>query len=265
MSERAAVLLAGIWPADRMALRMSAGSQSMPPKLAERAETHWQHARRRNPRLYDGPLVSLQNFTEHNGTLVLNCAVSRYRDLLLANTLRQEGEHELADYLPRALGISAVLQTADARLVLMHRSEQVGEYPNMIDVLGGHIDPHEHIDAQGATDPFVAIRTELVEETGLPERAFVRSVCLGLVENRLCRKPELVFFVEAAVSFAELQQAAATARDRFEFTGLFAIPASAAGVSEFLQNRAQDCTPSCEGCLRVYGEGAAADRLPVTG
>ncbi len=257
MSERSAILLAGVWPASSLHFNLDSGEMSLPDHLARRVAQHWQGARTRNPRLFDGPLVSLTGFAAGTNFLHLDCAVCGYRDLLFANALRENKEHELADQMPRALGISALLQTADEQLVLMHRSHDVGEYPGMIDVPGGHIDPYD-LNEQGRADPFHAMRAELLEELGLDAPRLGELLCYGLVENRLCRKPELVFHAHTALTFAQVQTAAQSARDRFEFTRLASVPASPAAITEFLQQRGMECTPSCEGCLRLFLEVAAA-------
>jgi hypothetical protein len=121
--------------------------------------------------------------------------------------------------LARALGVSVVLKTSDNRMVFIHRSHSVGEYPNHYDVVGGHIEAPVY----QPQDIFAAIKTEIREELNLSIWDSQLEL-LGLAEVCRTGKPELIFFASVAVTESDIRQLATSAVDADEYQGLFFLP-----------------------------------------
>lgn len=202
--------------------------------------------------MFNGALISLLDWSSAK-KLQLSLAVTCYRDQLFSNlnaaAWRKIGRK---DYFARALGISAILQTADAQVVLMKRSALVGEYPGLYDVLGGHIDFPGRAENISAEFIFNAIKGEICEETGLVNDEVQIHACLGLLENCEIEKPELLFFASTNLPASVIHTRSATARENFEFENLFFIAAEPRKFTDYWQRNRQQFTPSADGCLEIF-------------
>jgi ADP-ribose pyrophosphatase YjhB (NUDIX family) len=200
---------------------------------------------------FNGRIIRLDNWSLSSEELVLYLSPTDYQSLLYSNAHVEEivdqwGEEALA----QALGISAVVVSADDRVVLMRRSDKVGEYPGCFDVFGGHIDLPEPAEKP---DPFVSMAKELDEELALAAGTYSLH-CFGLLKARKTRKPELLFIAQCAEESEGLLQAAARARDRFEYTGLLSIVAEADAIREFLYRNGSQVSPSAFGALEMFAD-----------
>lgn len=246
------IYLSGEWPASQVEHKWGAEQTPWPAQLQHASAQHWQRATAKNPRLFNGRLASLRQFETPGGRLILHLNETCYRDQLFSNTQAKSWLEAGRDELPaRGLGISALVETSDNQLVLIFRSAEVAEYPNAWDVLGGHIDPGEHLGAGGMPDVFVAMAEELQSELGLVDEP-EELVCIGLLENAAIAKPELVFRTRLGLTVADVEKLALQANERFEYTRLHTIPATAAGVTQFMMMEDARCTPSASGCLFLY-------------
>jgi hypothetical protein len=246
--------LSGNWPRSRVQINYQPTEYIFPDKLARLALAFWEsELAKTNRHLFNGALCRLENFSQNNCTLQLSLARTCYRDLLFSNANTDELLLALGESGPvRALGISAVIETADGLLPLIRRSEHVGEGPGGLDVIGGHVHPDEHA-RDGVPDVFFAIADEIHAELGIPFSLLDSFTCCGLLENWLQRKPELAFFVPLPVTMREIQQLASSAREAEEFSELFAVRAAPASLQRFIAENAARITPSAYGCLQIYG------------
>jgi len=128
----------------------------LPSDLQNSINEHWQKSvvEAGKTNLFNGQLCSLLDWQQNASGLKLALGLTDYKSLLYSNSLYEKNEME--PFNPRALGISVVLISSDAQIILMRRSELVGEFPSCLDVWGGHIDPTEHRN-ETQPDPVVGI------------------------------------------------------------------------------------------------------------
>ena len=248
------VLVRGIFPAHNLEVRWREGEPDFPTEHRQAVLSYWDRllASRPQANLYDGPLCRLEEFRVVDDVLVLTLGRTRYRDLLYSNAHAQVlAAADRADLLSRALGVSAVVKTADKQIVLLQRSQHVGEAPGMLDVVGGHIQPEAESPGT-APDPLAAIVAEVVEELNVPPGSLGPWLCLGLIETTETRKPEMIFSVGLADSFSVVAECSRWACDHFEFDGLLAVQEGELGG--FLQSHADRMSPSALGALHLYDE-----------
>ncbi len=246
--------LSGNWPRPRIHVNYQSLEYAFPGEFARQSLAFWElELAKANRHLFNGALCRLENFSQNDGALQFSLSRTCYRDLLFSNANADELLRALGESGPvRALGISAVIETADGFLPLIRRSEHVGEGPGGLDVIGGHAHPDEHA-RDGVPDVFVAIADEINAELGIPLHLLDNLICCGLGENWRHRKPELAFFLALPLTMKEVQQLAPSAGEADEFTELFAVCAEKASLQRFIAENASRITPSAYGCLQIYG------------
>ncbi|NIA28429.1 MAG: hypothetical protein GWP06_00780 [Actinobacteria bacterium] len=239
------VLEKSLFSKDKVRIKWNTNFKPLPQTLAGEINDFWARQQHR-PHLFNGQLARLDSWTVNDGHLLLHLRRSDYRTLLYSNAHIKKTESEWgADYFPRALGISAVLVTADAQIVLIRRSKDVGEFSNCFDVFGGHIDA-----PSGSNAPCVykSMEKELAEEAGLAASDF-ELLLIGLIEAVPNRKPELVFCAHCKLNLPKILEKASNAKDQFEYSEIFALNQSQ--LEDFMQKNKSSFSPSAFGCLVI--------------
>ena len=203
--------------------------------------------------IFNGSLARLDEWRLEGRDLILQLRPSDYMTLLHSNAHADEIVQEWGTpFLANVLGISVVFVSSDAELMLMKRSEAVGEYPGCLDVFGGHVDVPE----QGEIpDVFAAMAQEIQEEMGVPPSEYEMEL-IGLIQQARIQKPELVFFARSRWSTSAVRSAAAGAVDRNEFVKVRTLPASDGHLERCLTAHAHEMSPSAYGslvCAFKYG------------
>jgi len=240
-------LVTGHFSAPEVQVSWKNGAEARPPQLQRAVDAAWKGLQP-NPH-FNGRIARLEAWAVERGTLELQLRPTDYKTLLYSNghveeIVAQWGEEALA----KALGISAVVLSADGLLILMQRSELVGEYPGCFDVFGGHIEAPAR---SGRPDPFASMERELAEELALAAEDYVLR-CIGLLLARQTRKPELIFRAHSRLHSDRLLQAAVEAQDRYEYTRLLTLPAEAVEIAEFLRQHKSRVSPSAYGALDLF-------------
>lgn len=249
------ILCAGQWTFERVAAHDSAQEFVLPPPHDELALVHWQAAAADGGRhLFNGPLFRLEHCRAAPERLTLHLGRTCYRDQFYANdhteTLLQNfGE----DALPRGLGVSALVITAENDLLLIRRGPHLGEEPGKLDVPGGHAHPGQH-DGAGGPDLFRAIRDELQAELDLTAAEIMTNVCCGLVVNLKTHKPDLVFLTHVRKTSREIEAGRAAAVEAEEVAELLAAPNTASALAQFAQRHDHELTPSALACLQLLAK-----------
>lgn len=219
----------------------------LPPELAAAIDMEW--SSRAQEGYFNGALARLQRWLGDEQQLTLWLQPSDYKTLLYSNRHVAQIKARWGEgLLSRALGISAVVACADGQLVLMKRSQRVGEFPGAFDVFGGHIDMPQ--DGR-SPDLFAAIGQELEEEAHL-FRTEYEIYCIGLLQTCAAFKPELVFAVKYFSDSARLLSCSQTAKDRREYDQLFTLPCQETAIALFLTEQGENISPSAFGCLQIY-------------
>jgi len=215
-------------------------------------DAHWQRllAARPGAALYDGRLCRLVAFRVDGDILTLTLGWTRYRDLLYSNEhasdLIAAGKQES---LSRALGVSAVVRTADRSVVLLQRSQAVGEAPGLLDVVGGHMELRRG-GVSASLDPFRSVAEEVTEELNVPCERLRDWCCLGLIETVATLKPELVFAVTFEGTSANISESCTRARDRFEFEDIRFVAEDR--LQSFVLHHQDQISPSAVGALQLF-------------
>lgn len=257
-SERppAELLLACSIGEEQLEVHWDPGPLRYPPEMESEAEIVWRSAcsaASNDTLLFDGPLCALQSYTFENGRLAVSLTQTSYRYVLFAQYRAEEIVRRWgAEYLPRVLGVSAVVVTTDGALPLMVRSDKVGEFPGYRDVFGGHIEPKAD-ERGGKPDPFLAIRHELEEELKLRAQHISCLRCIGLIKSLCNQKPELVFVCHLTQDYRTLLRSATREPRCSEMETIVRVNDDAGSFVKFLESWGSTLTPSAYGCLWLYG------------
>jgi len=245
--------LSGRWSPAQINIDYQPTEYKFPNSFSRRAESFWREILQEGQqRIFNGALCRLEKFGTDNGNLQLSFSRTCYRDLLFSNANTAELIATLGENGPvRALGISAVIETADGFLPIIRRSAHVGEGAGALDIIGGHIHPDEHFH-NGVPEVFVAIKDEIHAELGVPLDLLGDCICIGLTESFRQRKPELVFFVRLPLTMPEVRQLAQHAPEGDEYSELLAIRAGQAAVEKFIAEDGDNLAPAARGCLQLY-------------
>ena len=218
-----------------------------PPDFVDEVTTYWEQIKA--PHIFNGELVRLDELTTGKNKLVLELSPGNYATLLYSNEYVESIVNKWGNsYLSNALGISAVVVSSDNKIILMKRSVNVGEFPNCLDVFGGHIDKPEN----GYTpDVYAAMQKELNEELALNELDYDLEI-LGVIRTQVNRKPELIFSAFANKEFNEIVRQAGEADDRFEWDAISGIPITQ--LFSFLKRERKNLSPSAFASLDVFLE-----------
>lgn len=135
------------------------------------------------------------------------------------------------------LGNGAVVETSDKKILLLQRSNNVGEFPGHFVFPGGHPEPQdagitshlcestdsEFINQKVSQEMFDSIIREVVEEIGVPAESLCNPLFIGISRRHLNVRPAAFFFIKCSLQSKEIQQLYSTAQDGYESTQLYAV------------------------------------------
>jgi len=246
------ILCQGRWLPEQVEIDFNQQFYVLPESHAKRSYVFWQKIIADGRKLlFNGELFRLEGQVATPKLLRLTLSSTCYRDQIYSNVhiddlLKSHGARAPA----RALGVSALLITADGFTPIIRRSDHLGEEPGKLDVVGGHAHPDQHLKS-GQPDFFRAIHEEVAAELNLNPSRFVASYCCGLVENARTRKPELVFLINLRESFEEMCSAASKAPEADEIVEILPAKATRSGLSEVTAKNQSNFTPVGLGCLKL--------------
>ncbi|MFQ5676915.1 MAG: NUDIX hydrolase [bacterium] len=247
-------LLSGSFNQDWVSVNWCASRRDLPATLTNRIDAFWQKqiiAAQKDGFIFNGDLCRLNFWHVQENRVVLGLGLTSYKELLHSNHCADELETAFGnEFLARALGISVVLVSADDQIILIRRSDKVGEFPNRTDLIGGHIHPREHA-VSGVPDPFLAIIDEITEELNLEIGSAERLDCIGLIETTATRKPELVFELRSERQKSDILKTASRHRCP-EIAEIFTVVNEAHALRNFLTTRRDEMSPSAYGGLCLY-------------
>lgn len=248
------VQVKGNYPRSQVHLTWQSNNQTISHELSKRIEDYWQQEVLPGPKgryVFNGQLCSLNNWHVENLTLFLKMARTDYKTLLYSNFINRNSESH-GSFICSALGISVVIVSADNRLVLMQRSQQVGECAGMFDVIGGHVEPGTH-DVDGIPNPFVGIQAEIEEEVGLTDIPVEKLICIGLLETLATRKPELIFQLNSDLPAEEIINSARK-KGSTEASNFLSIKNSVDGIKQLVEGNRDNFSPSAVGSLYLFAD-----------
>ncbi|XP_024009501.1 nudix hydrolase 9 isoform X2 [Eutrema salsugineum] len=135
------------------------------------------------------------------------------------------------------LGNGAVIETSDKKIIVLRRSDNVGEFPGHYVFPGGHpepiavgIDDSHQLEKDGETsellnkkvaqEMFDSIINEVVEETGIPASSLSSPLFIGISRRELNVRPAMFFFIKCSHHSDEIPRLYSIAEDGFESTQL---------------------------------------------
>ncbi|PWA83047.1 nudix hydrolase [Artemisia annua] len=140
------------------------------------------------------------------------------------------------------LGNGAIVETSDNKILVLQRSNNVGEFPGYLVFPGGHPEPEEvgitsHKFENGllkselnnsklSQEMFDSIVREVVEEIGVPSATLSEPLFIGISRRVLNVRPAAFFFIKCNLQSTEIHQLYDSAQDGYESTKLYAIQPS---------------------------------------
>lgn len=177
---------------------------SLDAMIAETWERQSEAARHDGTVLFNAELARYLRHDVRDGILTIDAGPTDYRQFVGTNLFNpDQGEKIGWDLYSSAIGISAVVATADGWLLFGRRSQQVVFHKGCVHTFGGMLEMAERR-ADGTFDAFGGILRELGEEAGVQPAEVEDILCLGLIRDATIRQPELVFDVRIKKSRTEM-------------------------------------------------------------
>lgn len=143
---------------------------------------------------------------------------------------------ERCQHMASPLGNGAIVETKDDCILVLKRSEHVGEFPGHLVFPGGHSEPQEigilghhdlgctvELNTKITDEMYTGILREIVEETGVPVSNLSDPLFIGVSRRILNARPTAFFYVKCTISTAEVLQFYKDAHDKYESTQLLSI------------------------------------------
>lgn len=254
-------LFTGHFTSNEVQIDWQPQQRTLPPTLISKMEAFWKQeivAKDKQHFIFNGDLCRLNSWQIEIEILRLDLGLTNYKELLYSNRFTAELEQEFGEScLSKALGISVVLMSNDDQLILIKRSGSVGEFPNCIDVIGGHIHPQEHA-TDSIPDAFLAIKDEIREELDLSVKDDAKLKCIGAIETIATKKPELVFQLKIDLKAQNVLEMASQKKCS-EIAEVFTIPNNSTDLEGFLKSSQDKLSPSAYGVLSLYNSHKSGD------
>lgn len=234
----------GNWPPGHVTTAWGNSSLRIPPDVVLLIEDAWADARTRlGEKLFDGPMCRMESWHVTEDQLDLVLSRTSYKIFLGTNLHHAE---VAARFGPQALanpvGLSAALISADGFLLLGRRSDTVAYYPHRTHPFAGTLEPSDQ------PDVFKEVQRELSEELGLSPADLSDLHCVGMIEDRAIRHPELVFIAQSKRTRQEIERGL----DAKEHMGVLAIPGEPAETEKALADLTL-FTPVAVGTILLAG------------
>ncbi len=235
----------GDWSPAQLHVSQTPSTRLIVPEVERLIDETWQRISAiPGKHLFDGPVCRLESWSVAPNRLALFLSETSYKPFLGTN-LHNPG---LADrygrnVLANPVGVSPVIETADARLVFGRRNASVAYYPQKIHPFAGALEPKD------AADVFAAIHRELAEELSFTPTDIADIRCTGIAEDISIKQPELIFRAVTTRTLAQLQATI----DRTEHHESFSLPATHEGVDKALKCVRSEMTPVAMASLLLWG------------
>jgi hypothetical protein len=243
-------------------------------ELEDTMEQIWRVKLAQNPYLFNGTKFRLAKYIiRSHDHLVMHWGMTDYKTYLktcsrpeIVTTLKSDGERwygEADAFLSNKVGVAAVLLSKDNMITFLRRSKNVGAYPDMMDIPGGHPEPQsigltwEDLPCSPAsiTSPlcvqelFDSILTEAHEEVNVPLTVLAPPILIGVTLQGDAGTPSFAFVIQCSLdasAIATFYKDGPT--DQYETTQLVFCPILDASISSM------QLTPSAKGCISLYHE-----------
>ena len=243
-------------------INVSAANDRQPSTTENEAQidTIWRERVKSNPCLFDG--IKFRFAGVRKGIQVaLDLGITSYKSFLGTNCAGNW--HELdPTCLASPLGNAAIVETTDNKVVLLKRSQSVGECPDTIVCPGGHPEPEmvginsmkEWEEMSLSSDwnqricheLFDAMVREVVEETGIPRSKLGAAKCIGFTERIVNKRPDIIFHIPCLITANEVHELYAKGPEHeYESTELITMDRD-----DFIEKVLDDNSINMPGCHR---------------
>ncbi|KAK7257762.1 hypothetical protein RIF29_31977 [Crotalaria pallida] len=212
----------------------------------------WEQRAQNNKSLFNGKKFRYGGYTLHNGSgsdpehhLCIHLGLTDYRTFVGTNLspvwerflVPSEDDPVLCQHTSSPLGNGAVVETLDKKILVLQRSNNVGEFPGHFVFPGGHPEPqeigitsHQHdkeltesTNSDVSREMFDSIIREVVEEIGVPPSSLSFPAFIGISRRNLNVRPAAFFFIKCSLDSKDVQQFYSSAQDGYESTQLYAV------------------------------------------
>nr|GMD67147.1 nudix hydrolase 9 [Ipomoea batatas] len=227
------------------------------PALESSISEIWDQRVQQSPSLFNGLKFRYGGFTfnsmndsQQEPHVSLHLGLTDYRTFVGTNLsplwkrflVQSEDDCKQCQHTSSPLGNGAIVETSDKKILVLRRSNRVGEFPGYLVFPGGHPEPNEvgvtchksdmdlnHSDIfnrKVSQEMFDSIVREVVEETGVPAVNLSSPVFIGVSRRVLNVRPTAFFFIKCNLQSNEIQHLYCNAEDSFESTQLQAVSMS---------------------------------------
>jgi hypothetical protein len=192
----------GDWGQGQVVVRWVESGRVILAAVEAAIESAWaRESARPGVKLFDGPMCRLEAVVATPARLELALSRTSYKPFLGTNLHNAHLADQFGrEVLANPVGLSTALQTSDGWLLLGRRNDSVAYYPSRVHPFAGALEPHDPLDV------FTEVRRELAEELSLTAGDIAEMKCIGLVEDRSLRQPELIFVTRSILSRATIEQ-----------------------------------------------------------
>ncbi|CAM8958490.1 unnamed protein product [Rhodiola kirilowii] len=141
-------------------------------------------------------------------------------------------------HMSSPLGNGAIIETPDDKILMLQRSNNVGEFPGFLVFPGGHPEPKEvsissHqcdrdldlglVNEKISEEMFDSIIREVVEEIGVPAECLSDPIFIGISLREMNVRPAAFFYIKCSLSPEAIDHFYNGAQDGYESTKLLAV------------------------------------------
>lgn len=195
---------------------------------------------------YGGHILHGGDSSSQDAHLCLHLGLTDYRTFVGTNLnllwekflIAPEEDPTRCRHTSSPLGNGAVVETSDKKILVLQRSNNVGEFPGHFVFPGGHPEPQEvgvvshqyetvtnseHVSSKVSQEMFDSIIREVVEEIGVPSASLCNPVFIGISRRVLNVRPTAFFFIKCTLQSNEIQHLYSSAQDGYESTHLYSV------------------------------------------
>jgi 8-oxo-dGTP pyrophosphatase MutT (NUDIX family) len=202
-------------------------------------EDRWAEACKKNAKIFNGTKFRFSSVSAERGVM-LCLGLTDYKSFMGTNlcdewaSLLQESAvektaskmcNDSACFLACPLGNGAVVETSDGKVLLLKRSDNVGECPGMVVFPGGHPEPSVTKNEDYVHELADSILREITEETGAAKETLSEPLLIGFCARVQNHRPAYFCFVKCSLTSAEMKRNydAGNVVDRYESNELLVV------------------------------------------
>ncbi|XVF05582.1 hypothetical protein REPUB_Repub05bG0185100 [Reevesia pubescens] len=214
----------------------------------------WDQRVQKNASLFNGKKFRYGGYSQRSGDglnqesyVCLHLGLTDYRTFVGTNLsplwekflVASEDDSTRCQHTSSPLGNGAIVETSDNKIVVLQRSNNVGEFPGHFVFPGGHPEPqevgvetHEYskdskdsqlVNEKVSKEMFDSIIREVVEEIGVPTTSLSDPLFIGISRRVLNVRPAIFFFIKCGLESKEIQKLYSNAQDGYESTQLYTV------------------------------------------